>query len=448
MFVYGSVAGYRFYPNFSEKVRSDYSINQGRLTSGLSEGGKSTRYGKEIVSDSKVILNFYSAYKLNFEKLLTAAKDLTKANKTSAFEKRAVEVENPHILKADPDYGALVKVYDVSVKELAAARMDRTDFFNKDRSVVAHFDGKINEGDYKFRITQGGVSEDFSINLKKVDNEGNSNNDSFSKVFEQIADAINNSSLGLTATYGRDMGRSSELRFTVTADEKGTSADYRIEDIGKGTGLIETLGLKNVENARDAVVIIDGVKDYNHYSSGDQVFLFEGHDVELNLSSLGQSYFMVTKDIKEVKDSIEKFASEYSNTLSFLRNTGTNGETDRLIERLVQIARDESDKLKAIGIGVDEQGRMIIEKGLFDGVLERKLEKDFDTVEDILGGLRGIATKVALLADDSLRLSPLRFMNQEPQFNFFDVIKDAYDMMGRMMFQGYGHQGMFIDMSL
>lgn len=443
------------YPTFfNNDAKSSHNIyyRNNSLTSINNENAGTDKSGMQLVKDINEIFDFASDYYAHFGELKNAAQQLKNAKAESAFGKRAVEVDDPHILRAEAEPGASVDYYEVSVDALAVAQEEVSGFFKRDKAVMEEFGGVIEEGEYTFRITQNGREETFTVEIKESLEEDEDDYKTFQGVFKQIADKINESSLDITARYGRERGLSSEMRLVLTADEPGTTEAFTIRDIpGKVegvTGLMEHLGMEQVQEAKDVEVDITGVEKHKYFSRGDKIHLISDHGVELDLKETGQTFFEVIRDVKGVKDSLEQFTITFGNVLNFMEQTRTNGDLERLKGRLADIARDERDSLRSVGIDVDEAGVMRIDKSLFDGLLEKKLEEDFTSVEELFSGLHGIASRVESFSDEALKMTPLRFMHEPREVDLFDFVKDSYDMSGRGMYQLTSFRGLVLDMML
>lgn len=114
-------------------------------------------------------------------------------------------------------------------------------------------------------------------------------------------------------------------------------------------------------------------------------------------------------DASEVYAEVEKLASAYNEMLDKIRtDTSTLGRFYR--SSLKEAAAENEDALSAIGITLDKNGKMIVDKG--------KLESaDVDRLESIFGASGTLSSKLGLIAEKIAENAEANLKSMSSQYN-------------------------------
>ena len=131
-------------------------------------------------------------------------------------------------------------------------------------------------------------------------------------------------------------------------------------------------------------------------------------------------------DATEVYDSVEKLVSGYNDMLDKLRgDTSTLGLFYR--ESLKEAVKENKEGLNQLGISIDKNGRMNIDK-------EKLRSADVSSVESIFGTAGTLSSKLGLIAEKVADSAQANIKSLSSQYNAtgnsVDVLLRTYDAKG------------------
>ncbi|UMZ74954.1 flagellar filament capping protein FliD [Natranaerofaba carboxydovora] len=410
--------------------------------------------GRERASE---IAEFASELRQTFQGLDDAAGELNMRDRPigeSAFDRRSVQISDAEVLVEEYiESRAERGEYQIEVRELAEGQLDRTEVLEGDAPVDEAIDVSTDE-DYTFAIEltddvdENTVEELFEI---EIDEEG-----TVRDLLDRVAEEINSRGLGVEADVISNVEdeelNEGEIRLEIASRETGAREEFEVYDITESEdeeGLMEQLGLETVTEAQDAEVVADGVSEEDVHTRGDNLYLDDGR-IQLELREVGETSVEVTGDTQEIRDRIENLVGVYDRALDFLEEREQGGELGTLRDRLVNIAVSAGSELSAIGVDVYTDGRMEID----DEALEQSIEDRIETVEDTIGGNRGVASRLERVAEETLRTPPSRYVEDIFEENddtegieeLMELDNYAmYDVFGRNQFPTSAGSGLLFD---
>ena len=179
----------------------------------------------------------------------------------------------------------------------------------------------------------------------------------------------------------------SEFRIILTSDASGKGGGFTVADLAGNTVSVSEMDTV-VLAAQDADFAIDGTQ----LTSSENSFTLAGSSVRVEI--LQSTRQLVGIEIRSNADvvtaSLDAFVIAFNDVLAFLSN-GTFSQAVRAKDALSSRIREVRGELSRIGIEQDRTGRLEVDETIF----KRALRDDPKTVEALIGGGEGIATKLA-----------------------------------------------------
>jgi flagellar hook-associated protein 2 len=262
-------------------------------------------------------------------------------------------------------------------------RADGHDFFPKKHS---------------FTVDTANGTTAFSINVAS----GDTNLD----VQQKVANAINEHHTGISASI---ISAGSENALMISSNETGASGtadglQFSFKGASTGQNMVDMLGLNNVSTqAANSVFSINGEE---HTSASNHIAI--NHIVELDFHRTTDEAVNISfiPDTTVAKEQVDAFVSAYNALVDLSKNEGTvNLGTRSLARDIKGIASNHTDELFALGITIDEDGRMLKD----DNVISHNLENgSFDALFSDISDFKNDMVKAA----DRLTIDPMAYVNK------------------------------------
>lgn len=309
--------------------------------------------------------SFYSNFNSTFSDLKTAASALKSFSGSSVFRPTGYGSSDSSVASVTKDTAALTDPIKLNVKQTAASQSFTTSAIGST--------GNTLRGKNTLTITEADgrkTSLNFSFDPLK-DNKDKLN---------QVASAINDKKLGITASVTEKDGNST---LVFSSDKTGTSNAFTAEFTGDSAS---ALGLTLDRDARDAKYSVDGGEEQTSQSNDIKL---AGGDLSVTLKGEGNTTIAKkTVDNSQTVDAVKKFAESYNKALGFLaKNAGESTSLSSLAYSF-STTRFQSGSLSKIGIAVDSAGALSVN----ESKLKDALKNNPKDVEKLLGGANGLAT--------------------------------------------------------
>ena len=343
---------------------------------GLSRGSD-----RSVVARSKHFLDtsaFFlgsSAYSANslfnkLEKLRSAAQLLVSTNRDSVFFQKGGFSSDPDLVEVTVDEDAYDEEFNISVTERGHTQ----------RNIGKQFSGSsLSEfipGRNFFTI-----SSDFSVNTIHFEVKEIGGNRT---ALLEIAQEITKADVGVRAEVAND---GDSFRIILTSDVPGRAGGFTVADL---TGnAVHVSALDNVVlGPRDAEVVLNGDRRF----ASSNVISVQEPSVHVHLLQPTRHLVAihVQTDPAVVRSALGDFVTSFNDVLAVL-GTGKLAQSSKAKHALSAHIHSVRDELSRIGVEQDRAGGLTVA----DGVFRRALRDQPKNVEAILGGVEGIATKLA-----------------------------------------------------
>lgn len=199
------------------------------------------------------------------------------------------------------------------------------------------------------------------------------------EAMSQMAEKVNQSGMGITATVVEKDGKSS---LSITSDKTGTDAGFTAKIGGSAA---PKLNLATVTTAQNAEYTENGVAKA---SQTNDIKVAEGK-VSVTLKSAGSTTLeQAVKDNASIVDAAKRFAGDYNAAVDLFSKNKDKSVAMASIASSFSSAKYSQNKLSEIGINVDSNGKLAVDSTK----LTAALEKTPDKVRDILSGKDGLAS--------------------------------------------------------
>ena len=332
--------------------------------------------------------------KSSLNEFQTALKNLSTSNK---FQARSALASSEEYLKASARPSAQPGTYQVSVEQLARSQVLITEnqAFSSSQDVVGNgsitislggvFDTELNNG-----FTLNFESEDTSLqNVANAINRSSDNN--------QVTASIVNVDDGLGGTQARLM---------LTSRETGTVNEIFISVTeGSQAGLSFLNNMEESRTAENAIIKVNGLTATR--SSNEIGDVIAGVTLNLTKADPGvETTISVGTDFEAIEKNVQAFVDAYNKAQSVLRDMTLKDDSalrsdssvrmlSSQLRSIVSGAVDTGDQqanlLVQIGVSVDRDGKMNLDKS----VLSEQLNRNFSSVSNLFSLQDGVAVRLS-----------------------------------------------------
>lgn len=383
------------------------------------------------------------------------------------------------LLKIDsPDAVSIVQTgspaigrYGVNISQLADSQVLASSGFASSSTVVGTGTLTFKLGQPSYVSGTSGAYSGFTADDSKTVSV---TIDSSNNTLSGIRDAVNASSVGITASLVVD---GSETRLLFTADDSGASttisisADDADNDDADTSGLSQlaynidsgsfvgnsTGGMSEVRSSKDAVFSLNGLSLTN--SSNTIAGLVDGLDFTLNSVTSSEAAVVITKDTAAIEAKVQSFVTaynDYKKTFDSLTDyeldTGvlSGDSTARRLQSVIRSSItdviDNSNTsiaaLTELGIEADRYGDLSLDTATFQSKLSATPEdmRLFFSGNTVTSGLSdntdsaGMADRLKSSIDDYITASTGMLSTKETRIDsaLDDITDDRLDVLARM----------------
>ena len=302
-----------------------------------------------------------------------AVRNLSRTGDNALLRKQVTSSDDT-LVQATASNRAAVGVYRLQVTQLARSHQVVSQLYESANAELA-------QGTYTLQV---GDQPPLEIAVEESNN-----------TLQSFADTVNSLCAGISASV---LQLSDGYRLLLTSSKTGQSNTIQFSSAPSSppsTGTVLAFDLDNpVQEAQDAQIILgSGAGAITITSESNQVDdLIQGLTIDLlRADPEGEIALTVSEDVETARSGILDFVEAYNEVISRIEEqqrfdveTGTAGvlfgnrslisiqdSVSRQIVSLVPGANSALNRLTALGLRVDDQGRLTVRSGRLDDVLER-----------------------------------------------------------------------------
>jgi len=266
--------------------------------------------------------------------------------------------------------GADISNLSVDVLQVAQAQKNEGTAMNSNASAT---EAGFSEGSHHITMNVNGREVDIKFNVSAIDRVGD--------VQRKIADAINNSNVGVKASVSvdDDTGRSS---LVIESKETGAEVDGQPNFTfrSKAGNAVEISGIDNItKDAQNAEFRVNrGFHSVGELRTSKSNTVDIGFGITVQLFGTGRAQMLLGRDDNVQANTIRDMAGLFNDLMSFGKD---NEHGDSIAQELLAIAQESSSVLNRIGISLDQDGFMRVDEDKLravssSGMLEQFTLKD------------------------------------------------------------------------
>lgn len=359
----------------------------------LSNIDDAARYAIDIKENAKDIQNVVASLSDNY------------GGFEDSFQKKVAVSNNEDVVTVDyvgdgKEENSL-ETFDIEVKRLPSPQENIGNY--------------MENGAYSF--TPGAYSFDLSTNVSSYEFQFNVNaGDTNINIMKKLADLVNNSTLGITATIRKGMeseGNAETSALILTSNQTGLGDDetslFRISASEKpgSARVLELLGIDKITNeAKNSLFTVNGVE----YSSLSSTFTVNGA-FELTLKKVSEENTTTQIGFKTstdaVADNIMSLLNVFNGILKVAENSSSNntGEHNKLYTELSALSKVRRESLRTIGLMVDDKGYISLDCDILsDAITPENSDNTFAMLTRFKDAIGAKA--------DNIAINPMNYVNK------------------------------------
>lgn len=358
---------------------SSSSVGSSGLTSSVYGSSSYGSYGVNTSTASSSLSSYLVGIKqaaANIGSAVDTAQDKSTWNKISYnSDSSSVSVS----YTGDKELGNMT----VDVKALAKSQV------NEGKKLEADARSSVNSTSFSITMDDGTKKDFFVATGSSLSNK---------EVQQKVADKINSSKLGVTASVETDSKGKSRL---VLTGKSGEENGFNVSG-----ALAEDLGITTVsQKAQDAVYSINSGPEQK--SSTNKIEINDNLTLSLKSVTEKTANLTYSKDLKKGINAAREFVNSFNALYDKARGYEDSGAS-KLQNRLTSLTSAYSKSLSRIGIGTDENGYLKIDeekmqKAAENGDLEKFFTKD-------AGQNYGFVNRIDILANQ-VNSDPSKFLS-------------------------------------
>lgn len=404
----------------------NYEVNP--VTNLIYGGTMNKLYSKTFANKIQSEMSSYlSSMNSNVNSVKNSAKSLITSNPNSTFNKKAVVSSNSAAITGTAAPNANEANYTLNISKLAKSQVNTGTQIKSNENTS--FATGVNTISLK-------VGNNEARNISFVVNEGDTNKVSL----ENMAKAINYAKVGVSANIisNNDTG---ESYLKLTSDKTGADNSFTVSDI-KGNAA-NASGINTItQNAQNAEYTVNGEK---HISEENTVNL-ENNKVQLTFNKADGKDIKVNinRDVNAIKSDIKNFVESYNKTINFTETYAENfSGANQIKQEFAGGVRSRRYSLEGIGITQNSNGTLSVN----EEKLKNSIETNASKVEDILGGINGVAKNIYNKSSEILT-SPLKYTKPQEIDKSYDSFYKYTIAMNRLTKTPNQMPGLVLDMLL
>lgn len=263
----------------------------------------------------------------------------------------------------------------VDVQSIATAQVSQTASFQSDEASA--FDTGYNS--FTLETASGSATIDFSVD----------STDTNLDTLNDIATSINSADAGVTAEVVTEKG---ESRLQITANDTGASNSFVIKP-GEGQTAAEKMDARIMKEAGNASFSVNG----KAMTSESNTVSLQGGVMQMTLQGAGSTTLSPAVDTSGIVSAAQNFVQSFNTAVSYLSSRQDSAGGSRALSMLTG---NGLSRLGAVGIGMDEEGKLTLDKDK----LEKAAEENPNSVKNLLSGYGSSVDSVERGADRAMRV--------------------------------------------
>jgi len=371
----------------------------------------------KLTNQSSVLLDLKSKLKKVGDRIDT----FTTIGEEETLSAKEVSVSDSTIFTAEATHEASLGVSTLFVSRIAKNDIALSDRFTKtDTSLADDYAGKTKS----FYISIGsGSTQTISVSF---DSDSTTNEE----ILEEIADAINDADLDISAKVVADT--STTVRLSFVSDEAGSDYEINLSDTNNGNnGLLKNLGFISKHDSRPETSGSSGGFIYADSDELDAQFTLNGIQITRSSNKIedvltgvtitlkkAQSAddepetLTVSQDVSTIREQLNNFIQDYNDAITYLKEkTGIDSSTRErgvlsgrytyqnlkirmrtiVSQKVSGIESGKPQTIRDLGIKTNTDGTLEIDD---EDKLEEALEQGPTTVSDLITSENGIGTQL------------------------------------------------------
>jgi flagellar hook-associated protein 2 len=290
------------------------------------------------------------------------------------------------------DYDQLPSGLDFTVQQLASTQINAGDNMISDNL-------SFTPGAYSFNINTNGNSYGFNLNIQGEDTN--------LRVQNRLANFINQADIGIDAYVEKNSNRS---RLVLESQDTGTEATtkgllFSVSDgAGRTNGIVEKMKLDQVvQLPADAAFTIN---DMPQRSSSNNIAINRMVEIELKQTTDTPVRVQFVPDTEDIVNKVKDFADSYNQIIDIANdNADTQRGAKKLLHEVQGIANRHHSTLEAVGLNVDDNGRMVAD----DALLSQSVTDG--QVQQLFGDLSQFRVDIEAKTKD-ISLDPMNYVDK------------------------------------
>ena len=301
-------------------------------------------------------------------------------NLEEVFSKKIAQSSNEEVLSVEYIGNAddsSINSFDIQVKQLACNQINRGNFLAPDRL-------DIDPGTYSFDLDTGSRAYEFQYTV----NDGDTN----ATILRKLAKLVNSTGTNVAATIQTDDYGQIALQLATRQTGIGENESSLFQVIPDTTPnsakAMQTLGLNHItQEARNSFFILNG-KGHSAYSNTftvDNQFDITLHDTNDEDDSIHIGF---KTNVEAITDNIQRLADAYNHMIDIAHSQPTSQRSTKLSRDIGGVARNYYNELEAMGITLDANSRIVIDRNLLaDAVTSPDADDSFHTLNQFKNAL-------------------------------------------------------------
>ena len=328
-----------------------------------------------------------------FGKLKPAANLVIASKENNVFAKRIAVTSDSAALTAVAKDKATPGSYQISISKLASSQENTGTSFNANGNAMA---SGFALGNNSFKLTYGNTTKSLDFNVTA--------SDSNKTVLTNLASTINQAKAGITAkVVDAVAGGVTTSKIILSTDKTGTDQAFSLtEETGN---VISLSGAdKRTTESGNAQYSVNG----EARTSQSNIVAIDNDKVAFTLKTVTSQPVTATvqSDNRSILNGITNFAKSYNETLNALRDNSDIMSTHQG-QKLSRLVSDNRTQLADIGITVKSDKTIAVDTVK----LEKAINNNFDSVSKAIGGVSGLGSQTAKMAE-SVLLKPIASLSR------------------------------------
>ncbi|SFM15295.1 Flagellar hook-associated protein 2 C-terminus [Paenibacillus sp. 1_12] len=325
--------------------------------------------------------------------LLTTAEQLKQAGEAmlgsdSSLDRRAVEISNPSVLKAQVKKSAQIGSYVIQSKQIAKSQLNDGAILQSTTPTL------MTAGSNQMKLITENQTASFSIYILATDTN--------QQALQKIRSAINSTKSDLHASIAWD-----DLKNTVQLrlNSLHTGSEYAFSIVDIYGNAVAISGITNVtQQAADAIYHINGSAEV--VSASNQIDLDQGNVlITLQAASKEPVQVDIRPDRIGISQQVQALVNRYNSLHLMLTQSGgllTSEASESVMSKLTSLP------LEMIGIQLNADGSLKVDLS----ILEQQAQSRFDLLEFSLRGFGGLAAALNVAAKTLLDPPSFELLDQ------------------------------------